>query len=195
MNIHASTSQLRLSTIVAIGVTVTYSFLACDAFANTEEKAKRLAVEYSNAQTSGNKELKSKLYDEIIADKEVAEHIRDNYRDTYHLLRLQSTEKKLDSMQRRYGSRAPRTRAPRSGGTVLQSGRPTASSPGSNSGAPDSNRTYTQNFANKNRDPNRVRSSLSNSRVRFSNSRATRSFSNRSRARSQSNQRRIRNRR
>ncbi|MCA9403438.1 MAG: hypothetical protein KC897_06630 [Candidatus Omnitrophica bacterium] len=158
------------------------------------EKAKKLAVEYSNAQTRGDQARKSEIYDEIVADEDIVNQIRSNYRDTYHLLKLQSTERKLDRMQSRYGTRRPQTRPPRSPG-ILQSGTTSTSSVGSDSGAPQGNSAYTQNFANQNRAPNQVRSSTSNSRVRGTNSEVSRSFSNRVRARSQSNQRRLRQRR
>lgn len=159
------------------------------------EKAKKLAVEYSNAQAQGNKARKSELYDQIRADEEILQHIRKNYRDTYHLIKLQDTERRLDRMQSRYGTRRPQTRPVRGPGILQSGGTTTPSSVGSDSGAPDSNQTYTQNFANQDRSPNRVRSSTSNSRIRSTNSDVSRSFSNRTRARSQSNQRRLRRRR
>lgn len=185
-------SRSNSITVLAGGIALLLPLLCGTALAgDIEEKAQKLAVEYSNAQAQGNLELKARLYDEITEDKEIVDHIRKNYRDTYHLLKLQSTERKLDKMQSRYGTRRPRTI--RSGGPgILQSGSPATSSVGSDGGAPDSNSSYTQNFANQKRDPNRVRSSMSNSRIRGTNADISRSFSNRARARSQSNQRRLR---
>lgn len=183
-----SPSPWRVGLGAALGLLFCLSPAQAD---DVAEKAKMLAVEYSNAQTRGDQARKSEIYDEIIANEDIVNHIRSNYRDTYHLLKLQSTERKLDRMQSRYGTRRPQTRPPRSPG-ILQSGTTSPSSVGSDSGAPKGNSAYTQNFANQNRAPNQVRSSTSNSRVRGTNSDISRSFSNRARARSQSNQRRLR---
>ncbi|MBZ0166581.1 MAG: hypothetical protein K8I00_07210 [Candidatus Omnitrophica bacterium] len=169
------------------------AFAVGKALAETAADAKKLATKFNQAQSSGDTAARARIYDEIVADKDVIKEIRENHKDTFALLQLEATTRKIERMEDRFGSRK-RKRTLRPTTTVLQSGGPSSISDGGRSGAPANNSTYTQNFANQDRSPNRVTSNISNSRIRSTNSDSARTFSNRVRARTQSNQRRMRRR-
>lgn len=161
------------------------------AAADTSNKAEQLARQYSRAQALGDQPTKARLYDQIVTDTALVQEIRDHHKNTYALLKLEETSRRLEKMQRRYGSKQGKLRRVRT--NILTSG---ATKDSINSGSrsrklPD-NRSFSQNFANQNRAANRVRSSRSNSRIRATNGSAARSFSNSARVRAQSNQRRMR---